>query len=1329
MLTDFTTERRGEHRFTRLFDAAPLAMVLTRLADEVLLHANPAAAALSGYLAEELVGRTSQALHAWVDTALRAKYFAELRAGRPVRAQHAALRRKDGGELALEVYGEPLSLDGEPCALSMFVDVTPQIDYLRQIERQHQLLAAVFEAIGDALILTDSQHRIMLANRATEQVFGCAPDALLGHSADALFADADAPGEVSSGTVPDLPEGVGVVRGRRDDGSEFPAEVSISPVRSADAAPPGRAILVRDISERERRRRTLAEHQARLQDIIDSMADWVWEVDGEARYTFASERVRDVLGYAPDELIGKSVFELMSPDDSERIRAEFTAVAAAGESFRDLENTCLAKSGETRIMATSGAPIRDTAGAIVGWRGTDRDITETRRAAERVRDSEAQLRAIFDHANVGIMLLTGYRIITRANRRLAEILGYDDPARLEGASVRVMHLSDAHFAEFGERHYETLRRREQMHVEYQLRRQDGSAVWCLVSGSALDAAQPADLSLGVIWTVEDISAMKESEQRYRGMFESAGQPMFTLDADGRITAANRAGCEVLRCTDGRNLLGRTLPELSPPTQPDGLPSAAKAADLIRRALSGERVRYGWEHLRRDGSALPVEVTLTRTLWGGAPSLLVTWYDLSDRHRAAELERRATAVFENTAEGIMLTDADDRIVAVNPAFTAITGYSAEEAVGETPRLLQSGRQSREFYQAMRRELSATGSWQGEIWNRRKDGEIYPEWLSISEIRDADGTSRQRIGVFSDITRMRRTEEELEQLTHYDPVTGLPNATLLRIQLTQAVQSAEAQGRPLALLLLNLDGFKRVVASFGHEVADGVLAAVADRLRTQSRSNQSLSRLVGDTFSAVLELPRAELSPSRHAVLMQDALRAELPVPGAPPLTLSGCVGIAMFPGDAATAPELLRNADAALQRAKAEGPGSIAFYRPDLTATALRRIELERTLRTALAAAQFELHYQPKLDLACRCIVGAEALLRWRRPDGVLVPPGEFLPVLEGTELMLDLDRWVLRAAAEDLLAWEGNGLPRVRVSVNVSAAMLLGGNLAAEIEALVAETGLDPTLIEIEVLENILIEEPEHAEAELAALSALGIGVALDDFGTGYASLGYLKRFAFDYLKIDRGFIAGLTPRSEDMAIVRATITMAHSLGILVVAEGVERDEQMRQLAALGCDLLQGYHIGRPMSAGDFAGVLAADARPLDQRLRLTLKPRVLLVGDDPAQLPDIAARLGDLGWAVLRAPGATATRAILAHEAPNLVLCDQHLADGDAVDLLAGLRSEHPAVTRVLLSSDSDPSRLIEAINRGGVYRCLVKPCSAEDLAETMQAGYEHGLRILRVG
>ncbi len=1084
LLLDSGARRGGEEHLRRLFRAAPVPMVLTRLADQVILEVNPAAERLSGWRVGDTIGRRSDALSAWVDDSERAGYLASLKAGRAVGGQFVRMRRRDGQEVSVQLFGEQVTLNGVPCVISMFAELTPQADYLRQIQQHHQLLGAVFKAIGDVLIVTDAKHRILLANDATESVLGLPAERLLGRLADEFLADhrlAELPARCRLVSSPDASP----VRVRRCSGELFPADISVSDVRDEDGQVIGRALQLHDVSAREGRRRELAEQRDRL---------------------------------------------------------------------------------------------------------------------------------------------------------------------------------------------------------------------------------------------------RESERRHRAMFESAGHPMLALDRKGRITASNRAACQFLRCEDMKALVGKSPVELSPPTQPDGSPSEEKAQELFRRALAGERLRFEWQHVSAQGDPLPVDVALTRVEWDGECSLLVTWYDLSDRKRAQALEQRAAAVFENTAEGIMLTDAENRILAVNPAFTAITGYGSDEVLGQTPKLLQSGRQGREFYQRMWRQIAATGTWKGEIWNRRKDGEVYPQWLSISEIRDADGALVQRIAVFTDITGVRRSEEALEHLTHYDPITELPNATLLRIQLDQALQSAEPQQRPLAVLLLNLDGFNRVVATFGHETGDRLLAAVAERLRELPLEQPILARPVGDTFAVVLSLPNWDRSPSRQAVLIQDGLADGIDVIGLPAMTPSCCIGIALYPADAATGTDLLRNADAALQRAKSEGAGSIAFYRPALTAAARQRIEIEATLRTAFMAEQFVLYFQPKLDLARRCVIGAEALIRWARPDGVVVGPGEFMPVIEGTDLALALDRWVLRSAARKLRAWEDAGLPRMRISVNISAAMLTGGNLPAEIESAVAETGVDPTTLEIEVLENILIEEPERAEAELAAVSAFGSGIALDDFGTGYASLGYLKRFAFDFLKIDRSFIAGLARESDDMAIVRATILMAHHLGIQVVAEGVERDDQIRQLSVCGCDVLQGYRIGRPMPEDAFMALLREGTDALGETLSLALARYILLLSQDPVHFGAAERRLGQLGWDVQRVGTIDEARIRLAVGPVDVLICDGVLPDGGAIDFLTEAAERHPAVTRMLFAPPLPSETLVEAINRAGLFRCLTKPCDIDELADAVQAAYEYGLERQRL-
>lgn len=538
---------------------------------------------------------------------------------------------------------------------------------------------------------------------------------------------------------------------------------------------------------------------------------------------------------------------------------------------------------------------------------------------------------------------------------------------------------------------------------------------------------------------------------------------------------------------------------------------------------------------------------------------------------------------------MITDADNRIVAVNPGFTLITGYSAAEVIGRNPRLLSSGRHDAPFYRALWEQLLRTGAWRGEVWNRRKNGEIYPERLQINQVRGPDGEVIQHVAILSDLSAAQRSAAEIDYLSYHDPLTGLPNLARLRVQLTESLERAATARRRIALLILDLDSFSDLVASHGHLAGDDALKTIGARLIAESPPTDILARLASDRFVIARPLEPeldAAVQATQIAQALRQVVRRPLELPGLPDLTVTATLGIAVYPEDGANVTTLLRNAESALSQAKLAGRSSTAFYRPELTQAARRRIQMESELRRAIECDELRLLYQPIVSVTSKTIVAAEALLRWQHPNDGLVTPRDFIEAVEHSELVHPVGRWVLEQAAAQARDWLSHG--RVRISINISAPQIAAGNLARQIEEVLDQTGLDPRLLGVEVLERILLRDPDQALAELGRIRDLGVSIALDDFGSGYSSLGYLKRLPVDYLKIDRGFIRHLTSDPIDEAIVRSTIAMAHNLGLQVIAEGVETADQLAHLASAGCDLVQGYLLGRPMMPGQIGTMLKA---------------------------------------------------------------------------------------------------------------------------------------------
>lgn len=580
------------------------------------------------------------------------------------------------------------------------------------------------------------------------------------------------------------------------------------------------------------------------------------------------------------------------------------------------------------------------------------------------------------------------------------------------------------------------------------------------------------------------------------------------------------------------------------------------------------------------------------VWALATAIFIACYRPRDEGRAPrrglrkserERLRMAAAVFDCTADGVLVTNKFGHIVHVNRAFMDITGYDEAEVLGQNPSKFKSGRHSHAFYAQMFETLASCGQWSGEIWNRRKSGDSYPQWQTIRAIEDDHGHLSHYVAVFSDVSAIQRSQHELAHLAQHDPLTGLPNRLLFNDRAAHALSTAQASERGCALLLVDLDHFQGVNDSFGHGVGDLLLKAVVERLQNSLDASLTLARLGGDEFAVLME---GELNAAQAASLGQkliDALRTAFVVDGHT-LFIGASIGISLFPGDALTAEQLLRNADSALFKAKSSGRANYAFYSEELTAHAQHRVEITAELRRALADQQLRVHYQPVHALGSGARVGVEALVRWQHPERGLVPPGEFIPVAEHSGLIAEIDAWVLATACRQMRQWQRQGYPLEFMAVNISSRWFSHHDLYQQVAQVLANTGLAPAFLELEVTESAVMDDPDRALEQLHRLRELGLQLAIDDFGTGYSSLLRLKRLPVHKLKIDQGFVAGLPGDEDDVAITTAIIALARSMGMQVHAEGIEQPEQAAFLLEHGCELGQGYWFGRPVAADVLVG-------------------------------------------------------------------------------------------------------------------------------------------------
>lgn len=644
--------------------------------------------------------------------------------------------------------------------------------------------------------------------------------------------------------------------------------------------------------------------------------------------------------------------------------------------------------------------------------------------------------------------------------------------------------------------------------------------------------------------------------------------ILALDREGRLGFLNRPAERLLQVSE-KALLGRSLAELL----------GGEESPLLQAVAEG-RPYAGELWLPRKGGRFPVAIQ-GAPLPLGAGGYVASFRDLSDLKQAEARLHLAARVFDNLTEAMVITDSRGLIQSVNGAFTRVTGFGEGEVLGRTPGdALGSGRVERSFYIQMWRTLLEEGRWQGEIVNRRKNGEIYPEWLSITAVRDEGGQVVQYIGLFTDISDRKQAEAYIHHLAYHDTLTGLPNRQLFHDRLNTALRQAHRNRRKLAVLLLDLDRFKGVNDSLGHEVGDRLLKEVAFRLQTCLREGDTLARLGGDEFALLLP----EVTTSDEVSLLASRLQGAFEQPVAlesRELYVSASIGIALYPADGGDGETLLKHADVAMYSAKDAGRATYRYYLASRSERSLELLDLENDLRRALEGHQFMLFYQPQVETTNGRMGGVESLIRWNHPDKGLVMPDRFIALAENGGMIDAVGHWCLVTACRQLKQWQAEGVPVPRVAVNVSARQLRRQGFAEEVFRVLDETGLDPRCLELELTETMLAEDPEGIFATFTTLRAAGIRIALDDFGTGYSSLSYLSRYPVDVVKIDRSFVIRIAEDEEAQSVARAIILLAHGLNMRTVAEGVETQEQLDELTALGCDEIQGFYFSKPLPPQD----------------------------------------------------------------------------------------------------------------------------------------------------
>jgi len=685
--------------------------------------------------------------------------------------------------------------------------------------------------------------------------------------------------------------------------------------------------------------------------------------------------------------------------------------------------------------------------------------------------------------------------------------------------------------------------------------------------------------------LRDPTATAAELRQQAQILDQINESVIVMDLAGYITRWNK-GAERMFGYTAEEAIGRNILFLYADADAEDesfqdvfLERGGREMEVRRRRKSGD---IFWASLQlslvRDGNG------------DGQPTGLIGYLsDITERVKTAETLRLHARIFENSEEGIVITDAKERIVSVNSAFCKITGYPSHDVVGNTPRMFRSGRQDAAFYRDMWRQIETTGNWRGEIWDRRQDGQDLPLWASVSAVRDPQGAVTNYFAILSDITDRKRNEERIQYLAYYDALTGLPNRSLFYRLVDQALAAAQRNQQHGALLFVDLNRFKPINDTLGHGVGDMLLQQIGGRLRAALRQEDVVARLGGDEFVVAL----FDIARRDHAAVVARKLLAAFVAPfvvDGRELRLGASVGISVYPEDGEDTDTLLRQADIAMYRAKQGEQDGYVFYNHEMNQQALDRLALEHDLQRALERQELVVHYQPKVDIASGRIVGAEALVRWQHPERGMVSPGEFIPVAEETGTIVQIGAWVLDTACAQASAWRVSGLRPLTVAVNVSAREF-APDLSEKVRKALRLHRLPAESLELEITESMLTHSTEGVIAMMEELTGLGVSLSLDDFGTGFSSLSYLKRFPIDTLKIDRSFVTGIPADGNDCAIAGAIVSMAKQLKHRVIAEGVETAEQLAFLKSLGCDEIQGYLYAPPLSAAAFEALVREDRR------------------------------------------------------------------------------------------------------------------------------------------